>query len=174
VIVELPSVASQGAATATGALVFGIGTEANNGLGSASILSTDPNVGTIQVTFNGVHYPQSALDSGSSAYFLTDGSLSPCAAGTPGEGFFCTAANLSATITTLANTQLTANFTVGDASTMFAANPSFAAFPQLAAPAGAMASQTFDFGITYFYGRNVFSALETRNAGGTTGPYFAY
>ena len=174
VIVELPSVAAGGAATATGALVFGIGTEANNSLGSATILSTDPNLGTIDVTFQGVQYPQSTLDSGSNAYYFTDSSLSACASGTPGQGFFCTNANLSATIATLSNTPLTANFTVGDASAMFTANPDLGAYPQLAGPVGAMQSQTFDFGITYFYGRNVFAAIETRNAGGATGPYVAY
>ena len=92
----------------------------------------------------------------------------------PGEGFFCSAANLSATITTLTNVPLTANFTIGDASAMFTANPDVAAYPQLAAPIGAMQSQTFDFGLPYYYGRNVFAAIETRDAGGTTGPYFAY
>jgi len=174
VIVELPSVAAGGAATATGALVFGIGTEANNSLGSATILSTDPNFGTINVTFQGVQYPASALDSGSNAFYFTDSALNLCAQGTPGQGFFCSNANLSATITTLANAQLTANFTIADASTMFTANPSAGAYPQLAGPIGATQSQTFDFGVTYYYGRNVFAAIETRNAGGTTGPYLAY
>ena len=174
VIVELPGVAAGGAATATGALVFGIGTETNNGLGGATIFATDPNAGTINVTFNGTQYPLSALDSGSNALYFTDNSLSVCAAGTAGDGFYCTAANLSATIATLAGTQLTANFAVGDATTMVTANPTAAAYPQLAGPVGTTLSQTFDFGLPYFYGRDVFTAIEGMNAGGTTGPYVAY
>jgi len=174
VIVELPSVAAGGAASDTGALVFGIGTASNNAFGNATILQTDPLMGTITVTFGGTPYPVSFLDSGSNAYYFTDSSLSACAPGTLGDGFFCQAANLSATITTLANTQLAANFTIGNATTMITSNPMAAAFPQLAGPIGAMESQSFDFGLPYFYGRNVYTAIEGMNAGGSTGPFVAY
>jgi hypothetical protein len=34
--------------------------------------------------------------------------------------------------------------------------------------------QSFDFGLPFFYGRSVYTAIEGRNAGGTTGPYFAF
>jgi hypothetical protein len=174
VIVELPSVPAVGAASVTGALVFGIGTESNNTFGSATILKTDAVMGTIDVTFGGTPYTLSFLDSGSNAYYFTDGSLSQCAQGTPGQGFFCTSTNLSATITTLANGQLAANFTVGNATTMLETNPTAAAYPQLAGPIGAANAQTFDFGLPYFYGRNVYTAIEGMSAGGSTGPFVAY
>lgn len=174
VIVELPSEPAGGAATATGALVFGIGTQSNNSLGGATILATDSGSGTVTVNFGGVPYPLSALDSGSNALFFTDNSLAVCGQNTAGQGYYCASANLSASIATASNTLLAANFTVGDATSMFSSNPNAAVFPQLAAPIGAAQSQTFDFGLPYFYGRNVFNAIETRNAGGTMGPYFAY
>ena len=180
VIVELPSVPANGAATATGALVFGIGTASNNSLGSATPLATDPNTGTITVSFNGSTLSQSFLDSGSDAYIFTDSSLSACAANSVGSGFYCetTPANLSATIKTVAGMQLAANFTVGDATSMFQIMPLPTALPQLGAPltapAGSPLPPTFDFGLPFFYGRNVYTAIETRTAGGVTGPYFAY
>lgn len=175
VIVELSNVAVNGADTATGSLIFGIGTQSNNALGSsATTLATDANAGTITVAFNGTTYPLSVLDSGSNAFFFTDSALTVVPQGTAGAGFYGTVANLSATITTLAGTQLTANFTVGDATSMFEAVPNGTAFPQLAGPIGATQNQTFDFGLPYFYGRNVYAAIETRSAGGTMGPFFAY
>jgi hypothetical protein len=174
VIIELPGVSAGGAASATGALVFGIGTESNNGFGNATVLQTDPGSGTINVTFKGVQYPLSAIDSGSNAFYFTDSALGVCAQGTAGAGFFCTSTNLSATITTLTSTQLAANFTIGSATTMFTSNPAAAAYPQLAGPIGATSSQTFDFGLPYFYGRNIFTAIEGHNAGGSTGPFVAY
>jgi hypothetical protein len=175
VIVELPSAAPGGLIHATGALVFGIGTAANNTLGEAvsAILATNPGSGTVTVTFNGVQYPLSAIDSGSNALYFTDGSLSVCAPGTPGAGFFCTPANLSATLATINSTQLTANFTAGDATAMLQNNPTGAVFPQLAGPIGAANAQTFDFGLPFFYGRDVYTAIEGRPAG-QTGPYIAY
>ena len=174
VIIELPGVSAGGAATATGALVFGIGTGSNNGFGNATVLQTDPGSGTINVTFKGVQYPLSAIDSGSNAFYFTDSALGVCPQGTTGAGFYCTSINLSATITTLTSTQLAANFTIGNATTMITSNPTAAAYPQLAGPIGATSSQTFDFGLPYFYGRNVFTAIEGHNAGGSTGPFVAY
>jgi hypothetical protein len=171
VIVDLPNVAAGGPATATGSLIFGIGTESNNGL-SATILATDPGSGTITVTFAGTQFPLSAIDSGSNAYFFADSSLMACSASTA-PGFYCTPASISATITTQSNTQLAASFDVGDASSMLQANPTATAFPELAGPIAA-SSQTFDFGLPYFYGRKVYVALENTIAAGTAGPYVAY
>jgi hypothetical protein len=34
--------------------------------------------------------------------------------------------------------------------------------------------KTFDFGLPFFYGRNVFTAIEGKNTAGGLGPYFAY
>ncbi|HUO19208.1 MAG TPA: DUF3443 domain-containing protein [Steroidobacteraceae bacterium] len=172
VIVELPGVAANGAVSATGALVFGIGTQTNNALGTATVLATDGTTGALDVTFGGTDYPISLLDSGSSALIFNDNALSVCPTGSNGAGFYCTPANLSATITTASNMQLAASFSVGNAGTMLQQN--LAAYPQLAAPLGTAAPQTFDFGLPYFYNRNVFVAIEGMNAGGATGPFFAY
>lgn len=174
VVVVLPNVAAGGAASVSGSLIFGIGTASNNALGKATVLSTDPTTGTLDVTFGGADYPLSVLDTGSNAFYFTDNSLSLCAQGTAGAGFYCTAENLSATITTASATQLTASFTIGDATTMVQANPTAAAYPQLAGPIGSSEAQTFDFGLPYFYGRSVFVAIEGTSAGGVTGPYIAY
>ena len=174
VIVELPNVAADGAVSVTGSLIFGIGTQSNNAFGSATVLETDPTTGTLDVTFGGTDYPLSLLDTGSNALYFNDNSLSMCAQGTAGAGFYCTPANLAATITTASATQLTASFSIGDASTMIEANPTGAAFPQLAGPIGSATPQTFDFGLPYFYGRPVFVAIEGMTADGVTGPFFAY
>jgi Protein of unknown function (DUF3443) len=171
VVVSLPNVAAGGAASATGSLTFGIGTQSNNPLGNATVLATDGGTGTIDVTFSGTDYPSSVLDTGSNALYFNDDALSVCAAGSSTAGYYCTAANLSATITTASNTQLAASFAVGDAATM-AQNG--AAYPQLAAPFITAAPQTFDLGLPYFYNRNVFVAIEGTSAGGATGPFFAY
>jgi hypothetical protein len=175
VIVDLPSVAAGGASGATGSLIFGIGTQSNNALGNATILATDPGFGTINVTFGGTQYPFSALDSGSNGYFFADTALSACPASTGLQNFYCTPANISTTITTRNNTQLAANFSTGDASSMFMANPppGATAFPELAGPIPS-SSQTFDFGLPYFYGRKVYVAIENMTAGGVAGPYVAY
>jgi hypothetical protein len=35
-------------------------------------------------------------------------------------------------------------------------------------------ANSFDFGIPFFFGKSVYTAIEGRQAGSTQGPYFAY
>ncbi len=73
VIVELPAVADPGgAATASGSLVFGIGTQSNNGLGSATVL-TGNDYGDITTTYDGQTLQYSYVDTGSNAYYFDAG-----------------------------------------------------------------------------------------------------
>jgi hypothetical protein len=71
VIVELPAVSGT-AISITGSLIFGIGTQSNNGLGNATVVYTiDPNVGNFTTTFGGQTYTDAAyLDTGSNSIFF--------------------------------------------------------------------------------------------------------
>jgi Protein of unknown function (DUF3443) len=176
VIIELPAVGATGAATVTGTLVFGIGTQSNNALAAgATILTTDSYHGFVSVNFIGTNFPQSYLDSGSNAFYLNDSSLVNCGQSSNAVGFFCsTANNLQATITGNNGNQATPTFSIANAQTLFTSSPTFAAFDNLGGPAGTDGSQVFAFGLPFFYGRNVYTAMENTNAGGTNGPYFAF
>jgi hypothetical protein len=72
VIIELPAVTAP-EATLSGSLVFGIGTQSNNGLNGATVYPmapTGPNTGDFTTTFNGAVYDQSFIDSGSNGFFF--------------------------------------------------------------------------------------------------------
>ena len=171
-IIELPSVPAAGAATVAGSLIFGIGTQANNGLGSAKVLATDPNTGYIVTLFGGQNYATSYIDSGSSLFFIgTD--LYPLCFGSQ-AGFYCppTTENLSATLQGTNGVASAADFSIANADQLVAANPSFYAFSDLAAPGGD--PSIFAWGLPFFYGRNVYTAIETKQTPGGTGPYFAF
>jgi hypothetical protein len=51
--------------------------------------------------------------------------------------------------------------------------PGVGANPNIIFPSTAYAG-SFDFGLPFFYGRSVYTAIEGRTAGSTTGPYFAF
>jgi hypothetical protein len=172
IVVELPAISASGQATAAGTLIFGIGTQANNALGGATVLTTDPNTGFITTLFNGQTYVTSYIDAGSSLYFIGIG-LYPICSGIA-AGFYCpaTAQNLAATLQGTNGNKTAVNFSIGNALALFTANPTFFAFNNLAAPAGDPA--TLAWGLPLFYGRNVFTAIEGRSTPGGTGPYFAF
>jgi hypothetical protein len=182
VIIELPAVGANGAATVTGTLVFGIGTQSNNALpASATILTTDPYYGyvTTNISSLGQTDTTSYFDSGSNALYFNDSNIPECGSSSEAPGFFCptSTVDLSATITGVNGQVAAANFSVGNANTLFTTYNSYAAFSNLAAPAGSSQpgmGSTFGWGLPFFYGVNIYTAMENTNAGGTMGPYFAF
>ncbi len=172
VIIELPAV-SGAAATVTGSLVFGIGTETNNTLSGATVYPADPTSLNFTTTFNGTTYTDEAfLDSGSNGYFFPDSNIDPCPSTTGAGGFYCPSGtvNLSATNQGTNGTSGTVTFSVASAVTMFSDDPNDAAYADLGGPA----SNYFDWGLPFFYGRNVFTSIEGKTAPGGTTPYWAY
>jgi hypothetical protein len=183
VVIELPQVGATGAATVTGTMIFGISTQANNTLASsATVLTAQSYTGyvTTSISSLGQTYSISYVDSGSNYLYFNDNSIPVCGSSSVASGFFCPASTeeLSATITGV-NNQVAAvnNFPIANAQTVFDNEPTFAAFSNIGAPSGTSSSQeqqTFDWGLPFFYGRNVYFAMENQDAGGTTGPYYAF
>ena len=174
VIVELPPVAESGALSATGALVFGIGTESNNGLNGATVLSSDPTSGQISAVFNGTTYPESFIDSGSNAFYFVDSSILPCGQDTVAPGAFCPTSTESLSVELMGENgaSVTTGFEVGNAVDLLNDNPTATAFPDIGVPN--TDTESFDAGLPFFYGRNVFTAIAGASTPGGTGPYVAY
>jgi Protein of unknown function (DUF3443) len=174
VIVELPVVPAAGAAPFTGSLVFGIGTESNNGLGSATVYALDPTFGVFTVNYNNQAYDNSYIDSGSNAIYLVDSTIPTCTNAGAGQGFSCPTSTLSLAATNIGtnNTSNTVAFSVANAADLFNNNAAAVAFANLAAPSPD--STTFDWGLPFFFGRNVYTAIADQNTPGGIGPYYAY
>ena len=176
VIIELPAVSSGGEATVSGSLVFGIGTQSNNGLGGAKVY-TAPG-GSFTTSYNGHAYAGSFLDSGSNGYFFLDSSLTGltnCPNNSVAPGFYCPAnsQNFMATNQGSTGTSGTVSFSIASAVTLFA-NQGDNAFSNLGGPSSNSAPFFFDWGLPFFFGRNVFVAIAGANTSGGTGPYWAY
>jgi hypothetical protein len=170
VIVELATVAPLGAASVSGSLVFGIGTQANNGLGGATMFTVDGQ-GTFTTIYNGTSYSGSFLDTGSNAIYFLDSATTGLMACTANTGFYCPASPqaLSATQRGVSGTTGSVAFGVANADTLLA-NTLFNAFSMLAGTNPG----SFDWGLPFFFGRNVFTAIESQNTPAGFGPYWAY
>ena len=184
-ILVLPAIPANGQAALSGTLYFGIGTQTNNGLGSATIFtatgsSSPDGPGLITAVYKSQTLPNSFLDSGSSLYFFEDTTI-PLCTDANFKGFYCPSntQTLTPVIQGLNGASFTDSFALFNAETAFNAHPTFAVLPGLAAnpniifPSTAYAG-SFDFGLPFFYGRSVYTAIEGRLAAGTVGPYFAF
>ena len=193
VLIQLPSVPDGGSSTVDGSLVFGIGTETNNGLGSAVVYQvpdTGNNAGDFITTYSGQPYPQSFVDSGSNGYYFLDSAITgipTCGGNLPPNTWYCPATspdNLTATNQgenssgTGVGSAVPVNFSIEDTTTLF--NTNNTAFSTLSGPlaatcgTGSNPACAFDWGLSFFYGKNMFTAIDTMSTPGGTGPYFAF
>jgi len=172
VIIELPSIAEAGAANVSGALVFGIGTQPNNGLGPASVLAVDTTTGQLTTIYNNHNFADSIIDSASNALFFSDSSIPVCT-GTA-AGFYCPPSpqSLTATMQGTNGKSARVDFSVANADALRSNNPSLGAFADLASPR--FFTLGFDWGLPFFFGRNVFVAFDGASTPGGSGPYVAF
>lgn len=169
IVIQLPAVANS-TATLSGSLILGIGTAKNNSPASAQVFAPDQ-FGNMQTTFKGNEYA-GFLDTGSNAYFFLDSKTTglPNCSSTE-NGFYCPSspANLSAANASSQGGSSTVHFTIVSASQLFSTGGN-TAFPTLGGPNPA----TFDWGLPFFFGRNVFVAIEGRQTPLGAGPFWAY
>jgi hypothetical protein len=174
VILQLPGLPAAGQSTDTGFLVFGIGTESNNGLADATVLTADPSQAMITTVFNGQTL-SGFLDSGSNGLFFADSSIRPCTGFMNADQFYCPLSPLALTATNQGQNGLTAPapFTITDVTKL---NQSYFAIDDIGGPAATIPGlgSTFDFGLPFFFGRTVFTAIEDMPVGSNNPPYFAY
>lgn len=166
-VVRLPSVAAGGQAAVSGALVFGIGTQSNNGLEDARVFTTDA-VGNIRTMFNNLTYP-AFLDSGSNGIFFLDSATTGLPRCRQSIGFYCppSIVTLSATQAGINRTTAAVSFRAGNVD---AVNATFSVMGDATGenPGG------FDWGLPFFFGRSVYVAIVGRSTPGGTGPYWAF
>ena len=190
VIVELPAV-SGSAASVSGSLIFGIGTESNNQLPSSATIFT-LTCDEFTTKFEGQTYgitnpttcagPGSFIDSGSNGLFFPNAAnLATCPSQTLAgdlSSFYCPASteNLTATQLGAGGTSKNDSFSVQNAETLFttSSTEADAAFSGLA---GANPSGVgFDWGLPFFYGVNLYNSIDGQSmpSGTPAAPWWAY
>lgn len=191
VIVELPAV-SGSAASITGSVVFGIGTESNNQLPSTATVFTLSCDDFFTTNFDSVSYgitdpttcagPGSFIDSGSNGLFFPNATSIPTCPSNTTVGdlssFYCPSAteSLSATMEGQDGKSKAVSFSVANAETLFTASGTVndAVQSQLAGenPSGV----GFDWGLPFFYGVNVYNAIDGQAmpSGAPAAPWWAY
>jgi hypothetical protein len=160
VLITLPSIGAGGAASASGSLIFGIGTQTDNALGSAQVYATD-DYGSIQTTYNSVSYP-SFFDTGSTGIYFLDATTLASTGIVECSGWYCPSSPVSFTVTNLGTNGTSAplSFTIANADTLLSSG-NFA-FNDLGGDSGIYpptGTEYFDFGMPAFFERSVFIGI---------------
>jgi len=170
-----------GQATAVGSLVFLSNAQFGTALSGTGVFvaNANPQNGNINTTttYGDLSEPASYVDSGSNGWFFND-ALAACTGGN--TGFYCPASTtpLSATMQGYASPTpptFTYSFNIASAAAL---SGSFAAFNDLGGPNSTcdntLTPCTFDWGLPFFFGRSVYTALEgTTIGGGGSSPFVA-
>ncbi len=164
-LIRLPALPAGGRTSVTGELIFGIGTQSNNALPSRpNLVPLDQN-GYFSTTYRGKTF-SSAIDSGSNANLFADYTV-PYS----GDWYVPTSTlSLSAVMTgaTKDATPVTVPFSLTNGWTLLA-NP-YAAYDSLGSPTTSL----FLWGLPFFYGRSVYTAIDNVTIGKQTGPFIAF
>ena len=192
-VVVLPAVAPTGKSSngsilngpnsVTGSILFGVNTQSNNQLGTATVLTANSATGYITTTlastapnpFTLNNLTASFLDTGSNGIFFgsTSGAASiPIAADTNGWYVPTQPITVSATLTGVNQASKIVSFVVADNTSATGA--------ALSTQAGILSGNatSFDAGLPFFYGRSVFLGMSgitiSNNGQSITGPYYAF
>lgn len=184
VIIKLPAVSGM-EVSLSGVMIFGIGTQTNNGLGSTTVLTLDRNL-DVTTVYNNQSLPYSFIDSGTNGYYFPDPAIPRCT-NSDYVDYFCppTTLHLTATNQGANGTDSTVQFSVGNAEMMFnSSNTIYFAFSDWAGPNNLTLPSndsnqnsflsSFEWGLPFFYGRDVYTAIEGKDTPAGPGPYWAY
>jgi hypothetical protein len=169
-VLQFPSVPLGGQASVNGLLTYGIGTQSNNAIGSARVFTLDAS-GNFITIYGGNSYSGSFIDSGSNGLYFLDSATTGLPVCPDNSSYYCptTNQNISATLRGLNGTTAALTFTVGNASVLLN-NAQLNVFAEVAGPN----TGTFDWGLPFFYGRTVFTAIEGQSTMSGVGPYWAF
>jgi hypothetical protein len=179
VMMNMPT--PNGSGVSSGSLYLGIQTQSNNTPGgSVVVYPTTTSDGTFTTTFpasGGTPYSSSFIDSGSNAYyFASQSGLPDCDPNSIAQYFFCPTSTQSlSAITTGYNvsTNATVTFSVDNALTLFASGLN--GLPTLGADiSGTVFTNTFDWGLPFFYNREVWVGIDGSTPAMGNGPFWAY
>lgn len=158
---------TNGAATVTGSLIFGVDTQSNNASGSQTVLYVNPNSLELTMVYKGATLNDSFIDSGTNGIYFSDSSLATC---TDATTFYCVTQMQPLGIQLHAGGDFMTNFNMVSADTL---QNNIAAFPGLA---GTLPPSLdgFDWGLSFFYGRRVATVISGETTSVGTGPYIAF
>jgi hypothetical protein len=162
-LIQLPPVDVAGAEAVQGNLIFGIGSQPNNQMGNAKVFKPAAD-GVIPAAYNGRSIG-AVMDSGAPPILIYDESITKCAGGSQ----FCpTQPTTISVLLGTGNDRDLVSLIIGapSSNTRIEAQPVAAVLSSQSSP--------ITFGLPFYYGRSVFTAIDGQQTPKGAGPYIAY
>jgi hypothetical protein len=174
VLLELPAIADSGAASPSGSLIFGIGTQANNKIIHEQVYSASADgFGAFSTKLGARTYDGAFFDSGTSDLSFASDEIIECSG--QSQPYYCPTGTqtLSAELRGdgASGKSGTVGFKVANISVLFDSSQSTTAFDDIADAEG-LGAGTFDWGLPIFFGHRMFFAIDGASTPNGTGPYF--
>jgi hypothetical protein len=149
IVITLPSVPGGGSPSVSGALTFGVNTQTNNQMGSQTQMQVSVKA-DVKVTYNN-QLDWAFLDTGSSADFFSDSSISTCSG-----SWFCPGSNVavSATLSGISGTSQAVSVNIGNATSEI--NNGNGAYSDIGQNANVFGDDEFDLGLPFFFGKSIY------------------
>ncbi len=175
--IQLPTVAEAVDTPVSGTIVFGVGAAAGSLPGNVSVFQVNPGNGTFTADYASTSFTSSFVDSGSNGWYFPNQAPAIATCANPDQAFYCPtggSVQLSATIHDWMTPTHTA--TVGITLYDFSqfTNSTVAASGLGGILSGSGLTSSFDFGLPFFFGKNVYVAFENTTLNGAAAPAFAY
>jgi hypothetical protein len=171
---NFPAVGQGGQGTASGTMTFGVNTQSNNVLPDTAQQMTTTVFGEVTASFNGLPMP-GFIDSGSSAYFIVDPSISLCPTSFSSQPWYCppAPAALSASLQSESGATLGVSFTLFNTESELG-NGSNAAHEGIGQNMGLFGGGVLDLGMPFIYGKRITFGIQGSDDFSTgTQPFFA-
>jgi hypothetical protein len=150
--------------------VIGIGTQSNNAPSAVTTYAVNQ-FGEFTTNFSGISY-SSFIDTGSNGLFFTPPSTSPIPdCPSPNSDWFCPSSttSFSATNTGAAGSPSgVVSFQIGNFDSLVSSSNN------VFAEIGGEGAGDFDWGLPFYFGRNVYTGFEGMGSSLGSGPYWAY
>ena len=172
---SLPFVNSDGSGLiSAGQIVFGVGTESNNALGSATLFPLDANRRIPKLVYNGTSYVSEGFPNSRSNALRILSAPGLGVLGCPDNSYYCPSSTSQVSIVACAANadaqpgspcgagvaSETLSLNIANADLLFSDNPDFSAFSNLGAESlTTTAVDQFDLGLPFFYGRTIFVGI---------------
>jgi Protein of unknown function (DUF3443) len=170
VIVQLPGVPADGSVSVNGNLLLGIGTRSNNAPSAVTTYEADQ-FGNFITVFNGVSHT-SFIDTGTNGLFFPSPSASQLPnCPSPDSDWFCPQSTVSLSATNQGASGSPSGsvpFQIGNFDSLISSSNNV--FGDI----GGEQRGEFDWGLPFFFGRNVYIGLAGKSSGLGSGPFWAY